>query len=249
MHYNEGMPIHKDIFSDKEAWLIFRVAAFGEAFGWTLLIGSLVAQKYVLHGNNILVLFAGQIHGLLFFAYIAAVLATYASMALSFKKAFVVGLMSVPPYGTLLAEIVLSKARKKEIEKSRPSIRVFGLIKKRGHYLFIEKKDDNSWSLPGTTIKGIDIENELKMYCKKELGIRSPIISLQYIKRHQIKKEQFLDFFFAVSTVLPKDIERKIMKNTHIEKVSFLSAKSASLDESYRFLAKKTDLFVQFMDF
>ena len=65
------MPIHKNIFSDKEAWGIYRLSAFGEAFGWTLLIGSLGAQKYLMHGNKILVSFAGQIHGLLFFAYIA----------------------------------------------------------------------------------------------------------------------------------------------------------------------------------
>ncbi len=137
------MPIHKNIFSDKEAWGIYRLSAFGEAFGWTLLIGSLGAQKYLMHGNKILVSFAGQIHGLLFFAYIAAVLATYASLGWSFKKGFLIGLMSVPPYGTLVAEMWLSRVRKNKEESIKPFIRVFVLIRNQGKYLFVEKREEN----------------------------------------------------------------------------------------------------------
>ena len=238
------MPIHKNIFSDKEAWGIYRLSAFGEAFGWTLLIGSLGAQKYLMHGNKILVSFAGQIHGLLFFAYIAAVLATHASLGWSFKKGFLIGLMSVPPYGTLVAEMWLSKLRQNEEKSVKPFIRVFVLIRNQGKYLFVEKRDENIFSLPGTTVINNDIEGTLRDYCKDILHTKAVKLNLKHIVRHQIKREQYLDIFFEVTETRVNELLLKINKSKQFDDAEFLSLDNKIVKKSFNFLKKNENIFL-----
>ena len=238
------MPIHKNIFSDKEAWGIYRLSAFGEAFGWTLLIGSLGAQKYLMHGNKILVSFAGQIHGLLFFAYIAAVLATYASLGWSFKKGFLIGLMSVPPYGTLVAEMWLSRVRKNKEESIKPFIRVFVLIRNQGKYLFVEKRDENIFSLPGTTVINNDIEGTLRDYCRDNLHLKIVKSNLKHILRHQIKREQYLDIFFEVTETRVNELLLKINKSKQFDDAEFLSLDNKIVKKSFNFLKKNENIFL-----
>ncbi len=238
------MPIHKNIFSDKEAWGIYRLSAFGEAFGWTLLIGSLGAQKYLMHGNKILVSFAGQIHGLLFFAYIAAVLATYASLGWSFKKGFLIGLMSVPPYGTLVAEMWLSKLRQNEEKSVKPFIRVFVLIRNQGKYLFVEKRDENIFSLPGTTVINNDIEGTLRDYCRDNLHLKIVKSNLKHILRHQIKREQYLDIFFEVTETRVNELLLKINKSKQFDDAEFLSLDNKIVKKSFNFLKKNENIFL-----
>lgn len=238
------MPIHKNVFSDKEAWGIYRIAAFGEAIGWTLLIAALGAQKYLMHGNKILVLFAGQIHGLLFFAYIAAVLGTYASLGWSFKKAFLIGLMSVPPYGTLIAEMLLSKLRKIKHESIKTTVRVFAIIQNDKKYLFIEKNEENSWTLPGTVVGNQNIEKTMQNYCRNFLNLKTDKILLQHIRRQQIEKEQYLDFFFKVENTKGTTLLQTIGKNKLFENVRFLNLDDEVLSKKYNFIKKSTHLFL-----
>lgn len=91
-------------FTEAEAWMLFRIAAFSEAVGWTLLITGIVLKRYVLHGNDIPVQIAGQIHGMLFFAYFVAALVLYPSLGWSRWRALFAVAASVPPYGTLVIE-------------------------------------------------------------------------------------------------------------------------------------------------
>jgi len=90
------------IFTEPEAWGLFRLSAIGEACGWSLLISGIILQR-ILH-NNDPVLIAGQVHGMLFFGYALAALGLYPNLRWSRKKAFIALLASVPPYGSLLFE-------------------------------------------------------------------------------------------------------------------------------------------------
>jgi integral membrane protein len=99
-------------FSDREAWALFRLAAFGEAIGWSLLIFGIICRTYIIPGSNVFVAVGGRIHGMLFFAYIAAVLAFAPSMRWPLPQTLLGGLMSVPPYGSLLFEMIISRQRR-----------------------------------------------------------------------------------------------------------------------------------------
>lgn len=90
-------------FTDSEAWLLFKLAAWGEAIGWTLLIIGIICQK-IIH-NNIPVLITGQFHGLLFLMYITAAIVLAPSMKWSLKRTLAAGLCAVPPYGSLAFEL------------------------------------------------------------------------------------------------------------------------------------------------
>lgn len=100
-------------FTDAEAWLLFRLAAFAEAFGWTLLISGIFCKRYIVHGNNIPVLIAGQIHGTLFLIYLVAAVILYSSLHWTRMRALVAILASVPPYGSLVFELWSARSRKR----------------------------------------------------------------------------------------------------------------------------------------
>ena len=91
-------------FTEHEAWTLFRLAAIGEACGWTLLLTGIGLKQYVLHGNNVPVLIAGQFHGTMFLIYAAAAVVLYPSLGWSRKRAFIATLTSVPPYGSIIFE-------------------------------------------------------------------------------------------------------------------------------------------------
>jgi integral membrane protein len=93
-----------NLFTDQEAWTLFRLAAFGEAFGWTLLIIGISWQKFTAGHSGIPVLLAGKIHGMLFIIYLISAVGLYPALGWTKPKAFIAILASVPPYGTLLFE-------------------------------------------------------------------------------------------------------------------------------------------------
>ena len=90
-------------FSEEEAWKIFKIAAIAEAVGWTLLIIGIFCRDGLSLGHAPVAV-AGRIHGMLFVAYIIAVLATGPSLRWPFWRTLFAGLCSVPPYGSLLYE-------------------------------------------------------------------------------------------------------------------------------------------------
>jgi integral membrane protein len=91
-------------FTEADAWLLFRIGAVAEACGWTLLITGILIGRYVTPGDNTAVIIAGQIHGMLFFGYLAAALVLYPSLGWSRWRALFALAFSVPPYGTLVFE-------------------------------------------------------------------------------------------------------------------------------------------------
>lgn len=92
-------------FKDEEAWLLFRLAAYGEAVGWTILISGLLIKHFFMPKSNVPVLLAGQTHGMLFVIYIVAALVLAPSLGWSFGRTAAAGLFSVPPYGSLVFEL------------------------------------------------------------------------------------------------------------------------------------------------
>ena len=67
-------------FSDADAWILFRLAAFTEAITWTLLISSIIIRNNGLPGGDIAVSIAGTIHGTMLLVYIILIAVLSRSM-------------------------------------------------------------------------------------------------------------------------------------------------------------------------
>jgi len=91
-------------FTEAEAWLLYRIAAFAEACGWTLLIAGILIERYLTPGNDTAVLIAGNIHGTIFLCYFVAPIILYPSLGWSRLRALTALVSGVPPYGSLLFE-------------------------------------------------------------------------------------------------------------------------------------------------
>jgi len=98
-------------FTEDEAWLLFRLVAYAEALGWTLLIAGIAVERYLTPGNNTAVLIAGQMHGMIFFAYLVAAVGLYPSLGWPRWQGALALLCSVPPYGTLGYELWAARRR------------------------------------------------------------------------------------------------------------------------------------------
>lgn len=100
---------HNTVFSEQEAWSLFRIAAFAEAVGWTLLITGIVLEH--LTGNHAPVAVAGRIHGMLFFSYMVAAVGLYPNLKWNRWAGLIALAASVPPYGSLLFEQIVGYIR------------------------------------------------------------------------------------------------------------------------------------------
>lgn len=100
-------------FTDKEAWMLFRLAAFTEAIGWTLLIGAIIYRSFSLPLADIFVSIAGTVHGVFFGLYFLFVLITARSMAWGPRQIISALLAGMPPYASLVFEQLMARHRKK----------------------------------------------------------------------------------------------------------------------------------------
>ena len=99
------------LFSEEEGWFLFRVAAIGEACGWTLLIFGIAWERFGLPGAHVPVVLAGRTHGTLFLLYALAAVGLYPTLRWSRLRACVALAASVPPYGSLVFELWASHTR------------------------------------------------------------------------------------------------------------------------------------------
>ncbi len=102
------------LFTENEAWFLFKFVALAEAVGWTLLIIGVLIHKYSLPGHNVSIQIAGQLHGTIFLIYFAIVALVYSSTGWSRKKILFAIAAGVPPYGTLVFEQCAAYIRCKE---------------------------------------------------------------------------------------------------------------------------------------
>jgi integral membrane protein len=91
-------------FTESEAWMLFRIAAIGEAVGWALLIAGILIGKYVTPHSSTAVILAGKTHGMLFTLYLVAAAGLYPSLGWSRWRGVFALAFSVPPYGTIAFE-------------------------------------------------------------------------------------------------------------------------------------------------
>lgn len=98
-------------FTEDEAWLLFKLAAFAETAGWSLLISGLLIKHFITPRSDIPVLITGQIHGTFFLIYMSASLILSPSLGWSIKRSLLATACGVPPYGSLIFEIATAHKR------------------------------------------------------------------------------------------------------------------------------------------
>ncbi len=100
-------------FSDEHAWVLFRLFAFVEAVGWTLLISAITYRHFDMPLSDIAVSIAGTLHGLFFSLYFIFAIITARSMMWGFWRVVAALLAGMPPYTALIFERVTAYHRKK----------------------------------------------------------------------------------------------------------------------------------------
>lgn len=100
-------------FTDKEAWGVYRFAAFVEAGTWALLISAIIYRRIGLPEADSVVSFAGRVHGMAFVVYIIFVLVVARSMEWGIGRIALATAAGSPPFGSLVFEKIMSHYRKK----------------------------------------------------------------------------------------------------------------------------------------
>jgi len=101
-----------DIFTDKEAWFLFRAAAFLETLGWTLLISGIIFSKLKLPAYEFVLPIAGSLHGVFFIIYVLIVFFAHRSMNWGISKFIIAEIAGNIPGGALVFEIIEKRRRK-----------------------------------------------------------------------------------------------------------------------------------------
>lgn len=135
----------KKPFTPQEAWKVFRVAAIGESLGWSLLIAGLIDRYYDLPGNTIAIPIAGQIHGMIFVSYFITLILLYPSLQWTRTRSLIALLSGIPPYGSLLFEIVENRKR---IALIKNQISVSVLVQRDNQLLAAQPSHGVEWTLP-----------------------------------------------------------------------------------------------------
>lgn len=101
-----------NVFTEKEAWGLFRIAAFAETFGWTLLIIGIIAVVMKWPQSEAYIAVAGSIHGILYLFYLFIVIFAHRALKWSIWRFIFAELISVVPYGALVLELWVAQRRK-----------------------------------------------------------------------------------------------------------------------------------------
>lgn len=92
------------VFTNREAWMLFKTSAILETIGWTLLITGIVFAHFKWPFYDWILPLAGSIHGIFVIGYMLIVFFAHRSMKWSVLRMLVGEAVSVIPYGALVFE-------------------------------------------------------------------------------------------------------------------------------------------------
>ena len=227
------------LFTEQEAWTLFRTAALSEAVGWSLLGTSVLFGAHIPPGHGGAVKIAGQIHGTIFMAYLGIVGATYASLGWSRKRTIIALAASVPPFGTFVFEQWAAYKRRGEALKHRREMSVRGIISDKDLVLAMQTKDANVWQLPGGQVPAHEsAETALARLVHEQTGVTAQLGQLAFVVQTRRKNVEHIELYFYVTN------SGSFSKNALLAAVK----NSKTVDE-LRFInpAKTTDLKPDFL--
>jgi len=102
-----------NIFSEGEAWSLFKTMAILETIGWTLLIIGILFKYNNWPLSDWAIGLGGSAHGMIVIAYMLVVLFAHRSMGWSVRRFVVAELINAIPYAVLVFELWASEQRKR----------------------------------------------------------------------------------------------------------------------------------------
>ncbi len=100
-------------FSDADAWMLFRLAAWTEACTWAALIGSIIVRNAGISGADIAVSIAGTVHGTVLLVYLTFVIVLARSMEWGWKRIVFAFAAGNVPFATIVFERFVARYRRK----------------------------------------------------------------------------------------------------------------------------------------
>lgn len=101
------------LFTDREAWWLFRSAALLETVGWTLLIFGIIYKKLQLPAYDYVLPLAGSTHGVFVVYYVFIVFFTHRSLGWGIWRCLIGEAVNAVPYGALVFELWNARQRRK----------------------------------------------------------------------------------------------------------------------------------------
>lgn len=208
-------------FTQTEAWNLFRIAAFGEAIGWTLLIVGILIKHFYTPGNDAPVLIAGQLHGTLFIIYIIAVIFLYSTFKWPRWKMVIAGFASIPPYGSLLIEQWEARRRKQARQRNWREVRAYvAIYKNKDEILLMQTKESPYWTLPGGVINADESTKAgLERLVIEQTGIKPVLTDILVFAEHNGKPQTAIDVVYGVQNAT--DFKTLLLQK-HIQTITTL---------------------------
>lgn len=104
-----------NVFTESEAWSLFKTMAILETIGWTLLIIGILFKYNDWPLADWAIGLGGSAHGLIVIAYMLVVFFAHRSMGWSVRRFAVAELINAIPYAVLVFELWASHQRKQAI--------------------------------------------------------------------------------------------------------------------------------------
>lgn len=101
------------IFTQKEAWALYKFAAYAETIGWMLLIFGIISKvnKWPLYEWSLGI--GGYVHGIIFVFYVLIVFFAHRSMKWNIRELIAAEVLSNIPFGALAFERYITKKFKR----------------------------------------------------------------------------------------------------------------------------------------
>ncbi|HEU0266100.1 MAG TPA: DUF3817 domain-containing protein [Candidatus Saccharimonadaceae bacterium] len=104
-----------NLFTDREAWFLFRWSAILETVGWTMLIIGIVFQITRWPGNGWVLPIGASLHGMFVIAYMGVIFGTHRSFTRKWTtlKMLIAELINIIPYAVLVFALCETHRRQK----------------------------------------------------------------------------------------------------------------------------------------
>jgi len=169
------------VFTPKEAWKIYRIIAFSEAIGWSVLITGILLSYFKIVSSKVALPIAGQIHGTIFIAYFLILIFVYPSLKWS-RTLFLLGIIAgIPPYGSLVFEHWVNKHQLGAVKSAN---RIKLLINDGSKLLVVQPSHGIDWQLPSF---------DLPANSTPTREINQMLLSLFNIKPAELKIQHYKD--------------------------------------------------------